>query len=138
MSEHWTATESRRPSALVVEDDPELRSVLRLLLDQDGVEVVTAGDLAEAKVVVARHRPSVVLVDLRLPDGDGTDLVWWLHSDAATATIPIFVFTGAIDADRRRALERCDVVVNEKGRIDAAALSAAIACAVRPASSLIS
>lgn len=122
----------------MVEDDPELRIVLRALLDQDGVEVVTAGDLAEAKVAVMRHRPSVVLVDLRLPDGDGTDLVWFIQGDAATASIPIFVFTGAVDCDRRRALERCDVVVNEKGRIDAAALSAAIACAVRPASSLSS
>lgn len=123
----------RTATALVVEDDPELRSVLCTLLGQDGVAVETAGDLAEAKVVVARRRPAVVLVDLGLPDGDGSELVRWMQTDDATAKVPVFVFTGSLDADRRRELESCNVVVNEKGRIDAAALSAAIASAVSAA-----
>lgn len=124
------------PTALVVEDDPELRTVLGTLLAQDGIGVETAGDLAEAKVALRRRRPAVVLVDLRLPDGDGSDLVRWMQQDPTTAAIPVFVFTGSIDDDRRRELESCNVVVNEKGRVDAAALSAAIASAVTAATAL--
>lgn len=126
------------PAALVVEDDPELRTVLGTLLGQDGITVETAGDLAEAKVALRRRRPAVVLVDLRLPDGDGSDLVRWMQRDPTTAGIPVFVFTGSIDDDRRRELESCNVVVNEKGRVDAAALSAAIASAVVAATALAS
>lgn len=63
----------RRPiRVLVVDDDPLVRGGLRLLLDGDTIEVVgEAADGAEAQRAVARSRPDVVLMDIRMPGVDG-------------------------------------------------------------------
>ena len=57
---------------LVVEDEPGIRDVLRVLLEAEGYRVVEADDRARAPMIEARtHKPDLLLVDLGLPDGDG-------------------------------------------------------------------
>jgi len=56
---------------LVVDDDPQLRRFLRTTLAGHGHSVVEAGSVAEAVDAIARIQPSVILLDLGLPDGDG-------------------------------------------------------------------
>lgn len=67
--------------ALVVEDDPAMQQRLtRLLGELDaGGEVTTAHSLAWAHEQLARKDFALVLVDIGLPDGNGCDLVAWLH-----------------------------------------------------------
>lgn len=61
-------------SVLVVEDDAALRGGLAELLSPHGYRVAGVASLAEARDVLAAQRPDVALIDLRLPDGSGSEL----------------------------------------------------------------
>lgn len=63
-----------RPTVLIVDDDEEIRHVLRLLCDADGMEVIgEATNGVEAIALAMKHRPNFVILDYRLPrlDGEG-------------------------------------------------------------------
>lgn len=62
------------PAVLLVEDDEALANNLRELLSGHGYPVDAAATLAEARDRLAELRPSAVVVDIHLPDGDGTEL----------------------------------------------------------------
>jgi DNA-binding NarL/FixJ family response regulator len=67
--------------ALIVEDDPAMQQRLkRLITEIDGrFEPTVAGSLAEARTALAAGEYAIALVDIELPDGDGRELVTWLH-----------------------------------------------------------
>lgn len=60
---------------LVVEDDKEIRSLIRDSLNVEGFEVQTATSVSEAAAMLLHALPEVLLLDLGLPDGDGEQLV---------------------------------------------------------------
>ncbi len=60
---------------LVVEDDREIRTMIQSSLAVEGFEVQTAVSLSEAGALLRHSLPDVMLLDLGLPDGDGTELV---------------------------------------------------------------
>ena len=75
---------------LVVEDEPGIRAVLRVLLESEQHRVVEA-DTAERAVIEARsHKPDLLLVDLGLPDGDGLELIRRVRK---FAPVPIVVLS---------------------------------------------
>jgi CheY-like chemotaxis protein len=83
-------------SVLVVDDDPEFRELVRLLLAGNGLTVVgEAGSVAAALTVAIQLKPSAVLADVELPDGDGLTLAREL---AVLPWRPSVVLT-SIDAD---------------------------------------
>jgi two-component system response regulator RegA len=100
-----TLAESLPPTTfLIVDDDRVLRDRLARAFRDRGHEVATASGLAEAQQVAARFRPKRAVVDLRMPDGSGLELVRALR--ALDDGIEIVVLTGygsiatAIDAIR--------------------------------------
>jgi len=78
--------------ALVVDDEPDIVQLLAIALAED-FEVITAHRGKDAMVLARSRKPDVILVDRRLPDGDGAELLGELRHDASTATIPIIVIT---------------------------------------------
>ena len=60
---------------LIVDDEPDLRELLELTVLKMGFDVETAGTVAEARAQLNEHAFSLVLTDMRLPDGDGLELV---------------------------------------------------------------
>jgi two-component system response regulator PilR (NtrC family) len=64
-----------KPVALVVDDEPDIRTLLEITLGRMQVACVTCADLAEARARLAEQRYDVCLTDMRLPDGDGINLV---------------------------------------------------------------
>jgi two-component system KDP operon response regulator KdpE len=62
-------------SVLVVEDEPGIRNVLRVLLESQGFRVIEAETAAQAEVEARTHKPDLLLVDLGLPDGDGLTVI---------------------------------------------------------------
>ncbi|MFN3602914.1 MAG: response regulator [Dietzia sp.] len=82
------------PLALVVDDDPDIRLITELALARvAGWEVITA-DRARAGIELARtHHPSVVLMDLMMPEMDGIEATRLLHADPLTADIPVVLVT---------------------------------------------
>jgi len=88
---------------LVVDDEPDLRYVLRRLFERAGHEVIDAGHGAAAWEVVLRTPPDLVVTDMMMPVMDGAELIRKLRGDPATAEIPILAVTGDVqmagDAD---------------------------------------
>lgn len=58
---------------LLVEDNPELNAINRRVLNLAGYRVQTAGTIAQARALLAKGAPEVILLDVSLPDGDGMD-----------------------------------------------------------------
>ncbi len=76
------AVSTQRARILVVDDHPMLRGGLIRLIDQqkDLICCGEAGTVAEAQTAVARHKPDLVILDLRLKGGDGLELIKSLKS----------------------------------------------------------
>ena len=64
-----------KPVVLVIDDEPQIRRLLRVTLEANGYDVVEAPTGAEGIVQAAQCRPSVILLDLGLPDLDGVDVL---------------------------------------------------------------
>lgn len=65
---------------LIVEDESNIRRFVRIALEQEGMSVIEATSLAQARMDAATRRPDLIIVDLGLPDGDGKDLIRDLRS----------------------------------------------------------
>jgi two-component system KDP operon response regulator KdpE len=60
---------------LVVEDEPDIRHVLRVTLEANGYRVIEAATAERAEIEARSHKPDLLLVDLGLPDGDGLNVI---------------------------------------------------------------
>lgn len=88
---------------LVVDDEPQIVRALRINLSARGYEVLTAHDGASALRLAADGKPDVVVLDLGLPDMDGTDVIAGLRG---WTTLPIIVLSARTDsADKVDALD---------------------------------
>ena len=68
-------------SLLVVDDEPDLRTLYELTLLREGYEIETAGSVEEARLHLQDRVYSAVITDMRLPDGTGLDLLGYLESE---------------------------------------------------------
>jgi type II secretory ATPase GspE/PulE/Tfp pilus assembly ATPase PilB-like protein/CheY-like chemotaxis protein len=84
---------------LLVDDEDQLRRVMRDLLERDGYVVTEAADGVEALDQVDRHAPDIVVLDLNLPGLDGYGVLSHLRSRTATADIPVVVLTAKGDEE---------------------------------------
>jgi len=111
--------ESRIDRILIIDDQPESVRLLTQLLEQQGqYRVFSANSGADGIALVARRRPNLVILDLRMPEMDGFKVVEELRSNPETATIPILVVTGdTVNAEEREQLSNLAVV--DKGDISA-------------------
>ena len=76
---------------LVVDDEPDIRELLELTLIKMGLGVVSAGTIEEAKEHLKSERFDLCLTDMRLPDGDGLELV--RHISGLRGDLPVAVIT---------------------------------------------
>jgi HAMP domain-containing protein/CheY-like chemotaxis protein len=84
----------RRKRLLVVEDDRAEQMSIAELLGHDDIEIVTAGTGSEALRVLRREPCDCVVLDLRLPDMSGFEVLDELRGDARLSDVPVVVFTG--------------------------------------------
>jgi CheY-like chemotaxis protein len=91
------------PSILLVEDDPLLRHAFRLLLEDAGYRVHEAGTAAQALDRALAEQPTLVLLDLGLPDRPGLDVARSITTRPETAGIRVVALTGRVGAGDRDA-----------------------------------
>ena len=122
-----------RRKVLLVDDEDQLRRVMKDLLEREGYTVAEARDGVQALDQVDKFGPDVVVLDLNLPGLDGYGVLSHLRSRPATADVPVVVLTAKADEDnevrvfelgaddfltkpfRARALSaRIDVVLNRR------------------------
>ena len=84
---------------LLVDDEDQLRRVMRDLLERDGYTVTEARDGVEALDQIDRHAPDIIVLDLSLPGLDGYGVLSHLRSRPATVDIPVVVLTAQGDED---------------------------------------
>jgi hypothetical protein len=84
----------RRKRLLIVEDNPAEQRSIGELLGHDDIDLVTVGTGKEALSTLREQAPDCIVLDLRLPDMSGFDLLEAIRDDAALADIPVIVFTG--------------------------------------------
>jgi type II secretory ATPase GspE/PulE/Tfp pilus assembly ATPase PilB-like protein/CheY-like chemotaxis protein len=89
----------RGACVLLVEDEDQLRRVMKDLLQREGYVVAEARDGIQALDEVDRHAPDVIILDLNLPGIDGYSVLAQLRSRPATRTIPVMVLTAKGDED---------------------------------------
>ncbi|MBK9132316.1 MAG: sigma-54-dependent Fis family transcriptional regulator [Gammaproteobacteria bacterium] len=80
-----------RALALIVDDEPDIRELLTLTLGRMEIDCRDAADVAQAKALLGRERFDLCLTDMRLPDGNGIELVEYIQE--AYAEIPTAVIT---------------------------------------------
>ena len=81
-------------SVLVVEDDDAVARVLGIMIRRDGHAVTRASTLAQARQALATQKPSVILLDMRLPDGSGLDLLDEIGNTTGLEQLPVVVLSG--------------------------------------------
>jgi DNA-binding NtrC family response regulator len=98
------------PRILIVDDEADIRSTLREILADEGMEVDVAADAAQARAARARHEPDLVLLDIWMPDTDGITLLreW---SQQGGLSCPVVMMSGhgtvetAVEATRLGAFD---------------------------------
>jgi len=98
--------DTAKKKILVVEDEPDIRELVRYNLEQGGFRVVEAEDGETALHKVRSEQPALVVLDLMLPEGDGLEICRILRGERATAALPIVMLTAkAAEVDRVLGLE---------------------------------
>jgi two-component system alkaline phosphatase synthesis response regulator PhoP len=99
-------SDAAKKKILVVEDEPDIRELVRYNLEQAGFRVVEADDGETALQKVRSEQPALVLLDLMLPEGDGLEVCRILRGERDTAALPIVMLTAkAAEVDRVLGLE---------------------------------
>jgi CheY-like chemotaxis protein len=79
---------------LIVEDDPNLRVVIRMVLERAGYEVAEAGHGAAALESIGNDLPDLVIADMKMPVMNGVELMGRIRSNPETAAIRIVLLSG--------------------------------------------
>ena len=93
------AVRDKGTTVLLVEDEEQLRRVMKDLLEREGYRVAEARDGVQALDQVDRLAPDVIILDLNLPGIDGYSVLSQIRSRPATRTIPVVVLTAKGDED---------------------------------------
>jgi two-component system KDP operon response regulator KdpE len=93
---------------LIIEDEPAIRKILRVLLESDAYRITEADTAARAEIEARSHKPDLLLVDLGLPDGDGLKLIRRIR---AWSPVPVIVISA-------RAMEEQKIAALDAGADD--------------------
>jgi two-component system phosphate regulon response regulator PhoB len=91
---------------LIIEDEAAIREMLGYALVKEGFQFEEAADVEQARPLIARQKPDLILLDWMLPGMSGVDCARRMRNDPATRDIPIIMLTARSDeADKVRALD---------------------------------
>lgn len=89
--------DNKKRKILVVDDDDNFTKVIKMNLDATGrYEVVTENNSLNALSVVRSFMPDLIVLDIMMPDLDGTEIAFQIESDVKLKNIPIIFLTAAI------------------------------------------
>ena len=81
------------PKILVIDDDADIRKLLKIRLEHEGYETAFAWDAVTALTIARKEEPGLIILDLGLPGGDGYVVMERLQTLAPFAMIPIVVLS---------------------------------------------
>jgi len=86
-----------RAIALVIDDEPDICELLKLTLARMDVASESAGNVGTAKVLLGEKQFDLCLTDMRLPDGDGLELVAWMQTHAPDVPVAVITAHGNVE-----------------------------------------
>lgn len=86
-----------KPLALVVDDEPDICELLAITLERMDIRAETCGDVAGARNKLAERDYDICLTDMRLPDGDGLELVQWMQQQALRTPVAVITAHGNVE-----------------------------------------
>jgi two-component system response regulator PilR (NtrC family) len=86
-----------KPLALVIDDEPDIRELLSLTLGRMDIDTAVAGDVESAKAQLTDKRFDICLTDMRLPDGDGLELVEWMQKNSSGVPVAVITAHGNVE-----------------------------------------
>lgn len=92
--------ELKGKSILIVEDDPKIRQLIKIYLEQAGYEVWEAKDGVEGQTMFEHVDPCFLIMDLMLPEQSGEELCQWIRQDMKS-DVPIIMVTAKVDEQDR-------------------------------------
>ncbi|HPE58881.1 MAG TPA: sigma-54 dependent transcriptional regulator [Thiolinea sp.] len=82
---------------LIIDDEPDIRELLEITLLRMGLDTLTAGNVEEAMAQIREHQPDLCLTDMKLPDGNGIDIVRFLQQDYPQIPVAVITAYGSMD-----------------------------------------
>jgi len=82
---------------LIIDDEPELRNLIKRLLELEGYFILTAGNTVEGLDIIKNNDVDIIVSDVRLPDGNGLDLIPLIKKQSPTSEIIILTAYGRIE-----------------------------------------
>ena len=86
-----------KPRALVVDDEPDICELLAITLERMEIEADTCGDVSTARSRMASQEYQLCLTDMRLPDGDGLELVEWMQAQGLRTPVAVITAHGNVE-----------------------------------------
>ena len=87
----------RKQRALVVDDEPDIRELLGITLERMNIDVATAGDVASATRELRNGTFDLCFTDMKLPDGNGLDLVAWIQTHKPHTPVAVITAHGNVE-----------------------------------------
>jgi two-component system, NtrC family, response regulator PilR len=87
----------KKPLALIVDDEPDIRELLEMTLERMGIQTHTAENISEAKARLQNNSFDLCLTDMKLPDGNGLDLVGYIQSLSQPFPVAVITAFGSMD-----------------------------------------
>jgi two-component system, NtrC family, response regulator PilR len=87
-----------KPVVLIIDDEPDLLELVGLTLGRMSLETRTAPDLTTGRRLLAAQHFDLCLTDMRLPDGDGLDLVAWIQANCAATPVAVITAHGNVES----------------------------------------
>jgi len=92
------AKPAEQVQVLIVDDEPDLLELVSLTLERMNLKTRTASDLGSARRLLKSERFALCLTDMRLPDGDGLDLVAWIQENRAALPVAVITAHGNVES----------------------------------------
>jgi len=86
-----------KPTALVVDDEPDIRELLSITLERMDIATRTCEDVSSAKRLLGDQTYDLCLTDMRLPDGDGLELVEWMQQEVSGTPVAVITAHGSVE-----------------------------------------
>jgi DNA-binding response OmpR family regulator len=84
---------AHKKKVLLVEDDADFRTLVRMMLSGGDVQMIMVEDGGRAMEAIREHRPDLVILDLMLPDMNGWEIFMAMRDEVASASIPVIILS---------------------------------------------
>ncbi len=86
-----------KPFTLIIDDEPDIRELLEITLNRMNIQTLCAEDITKAKKLLTKHSFDLCLTDMKLPDGNGLDLVDYIQKSTKPMPVAVITAHGSMD-----------------------------------------